>query len=45
MTPKIHVSHERYLERGSGGHGGVRIYEKRWDEGKLDRREKSKKHY
>jgi hypothetical protein len=32
MTPKIHVSHERYLERGSGGHGGVNIYEKRWDE-------------
>uniref|UniRef100_A0A7E4VJJ2 Uncharacterized protein n=1 Tax=Panagrellus redivivus TaxID=6233 RepID=A0A7E4VJJ2_PANRE len=32
MTPRVHVTHEHYAERGSGGHGGVRVTEKRWDE-------------
>uniref|UniRef100_A0AC34QTX7 Uncharacterized protein n=1 Tax=Panagrolaimus sp. JU765 TaxID=591449 RepID=A0AC34QTX7_9BILA len=33
MTPKRYVTHERMEERGSAGHGGVRLTETRWSEG------------
>ncbi|CAD5214832.1 unnamed protein product [Bursaphelenchus okinawaensis] len=33
LTPKRYEYHERVVERGDTGHGGVRVTEKRWDDG------------
>jgi len=36
MTPRRYVTHEKFVDPGSGGHDGVKIYETRWSEGDDD---------
>ncbi|KAI6241582.1 hypothetical protein M3Y99_00318000 [Aphelenchoides fujianensis] len=33
LTPRVHVTHERVVEKGDPGHGGRRVYEHTWDTG------------
>ena len=35
MTPRRYVTHEKFVDPGSGGHDGVKIYETRWRDGGL----------
>ncbi|KAE9556357.1 hypothetical protein FO519_000397 [Halicephalobus sp. NKZ332] len=45
MTPRRYVTHEKFIDPGSGGHDGVNIYETRWAEGDDDDGNRNDKGY